>query len=102
MTKRDPTRGVGWGAGWAPPPQASEPAQSAARPAYSYLRESPGFTQHVLEQARKNVGKIGGQFSDLFEKFPRTPTQQQARDYFLSLNKNEQAALLELAANSTL
>lgn len=101
MARRDTKRSVGWGSDYSPP-HTSAATLAAERPAYSYVRESPGFTQHVREQAQKKVKEVGGQFSDLFAERPGTPAQHAARSYFMGLTKNEQAALTELFKNSTI
>ncbi len=92
MTKRDPSRGVGWGAGWQPPIQGSN--STPPTEPYSYIKESPGYARYVLEQAQKALGRKGTDFSDLFIVGPLLGA---AETYRRSLNINELATLKEIS-----
>ncbi len=78
---------------FAPPPN-DLPAAGQKNP-YSYVEKGPGYVECVVGQARMAVKECGAAFDDLFNENHKTEQQRLAREYFLSLDHNERAALTE-------
>lgn len=83
--------------GFQSPPQNDLPR--TIPPSYSYQKQSPGYTRHVVEQAQKKLGQLGFAGDDLGPLFEGADDDEQsrlAREYFAKLDRNEQAALREV------
>ena len=95
---------MGWGGDYAKDassdPAFAAPKNDLAPPVttekYSYVEQSPGYTRLVIGAAWKKLTEIGAEFSDMFVEKPATDPERQAREYYLSLDNNEQAALAEV------
>lgn len=90
-SRRNSTRGVGWGAGWKapyePPKDVKMGSESKGEP-YSYLA-SAGYCRLALSTVRQATGRHRDtDFSDLFEE---------PCDVRLDLDANQRAALLEIS-----
>lgn len=81
-----------------PSPPKTETPLSAR---YSFKKESPGYFDHVVNQAMNHCHSIGADFTDLFTKVGATEAQRRAIEFFSKLDHNERAALEEFRDQMT-
>jgi hypothetical protein len=92
MTKRNPTRGVGWSAGCEPPHQLPQKLDKS----YSYVEQSPGYCELVLKTVQKALNRPNDiDFSDLFGQ-----DGEPVHSYSKSLDVGGRGALLEISRTS--
>ena len=67
------------------------------KPTFSYVETSPGYVAVVLGRARRELGRTGINFSDLFDGSPQS---EQMEAYAKTLDVNERLALQEVSRTS--